>query len=526
MGITKLSIENFKGVGIKQTIDLAPVTLLFGPNSAGKSTVLHALNYLNDIVCHLDSNSVSTHLGEETLDLGGFKQFVHRHELDRTVMLGVELDLGELDLYETAANRSYRQQFELSSPDQRKTARLEELYNVTSRIETASFDLRVGWSDVERRPYVQSLDIGFNGSRFVKIRSSSDGRRTNIEFIDFKHPALNVEVEGDYWHSLASKAIEHRHFQQDGHALIGLEGATQAIPDWHRPLEIPEIWTEDEDLGSIPLSITALLDCWIRGSLELLAGELGGLRYLGPLRDLPAREYQPQHNQSNWSTGLGAWDRLHMNPALLREVNMWLGKDHLNAGYQVESLLSFELNVDSPFLGWLYASSLDTNREAIQNALEQMEKRERIVLRDQARDVVVQLNDVGVGISQLLPVVVGALAEEVRIYSIEQPEIHIHPRLQVRLGDLLIHAAKEKGKLFLVETHSEHLMLRLLKRIREAAEAPLPSPDAVSPEDIKVLYVECIDGETRISPIRISESGRFLDRWPDGFFEERFEEQD
>jgi hypothetical protein len=51
-----------------------------------------------------------------------------------------------------------------------------------------------------------------------------------------------------------------------------------------------------------------------------------------------------------------------------------------------------------------------------------------------------------------------------------------------------------------------------------------PSPVALTPADIKVLYVECIDGETRISPIRISDSGRFLDRWPDGFFDERFEE--
>lgn len=525
MGITKLSIENFKGVGIKQTIDLASVTLLFGPNSAGKSTVLHALNYLNDIVCHLDPNSVSTHLGEETLDLGGFKQFVHRHELDRTVNLGVELNLGDLDLYETAANRSYRQQFERSSPEQRRSASLVSLSEVTRNIEVSSFELRVAWSDIELRPYVQSLEIGFNGKRFAKIKSSSDGRRTNIERINFQHPALQ-DADGEDWMALATSAIASRHLQQDGHALIGLEGATQAIPDWRQPLEVSEIWSDESDVGGLPLAITALLECLIRGSLEILAGELKGLRYLGPLRELPARDYQPIGNRNNWSSGLGAWDRLHMNPAFLREVNEWLGKDRLNAGYQVESLLSLELNVDSPFLGWLYANSLDTNREAIQYALEQMEKRERIVLRDQARDVLVQPNDVGVGISQLLPVVVGALAEEVRIYSIEQPEIHIHPRLQVRLGDLLIHAAKDKGKLFLIETHSEHLMLRLLKRIREGGETPFPSPDAVSSEDIKVLYVECIDGETRISPIRISDSGRFLDRWPDGFFEERFEEQD
>lgn len=525
MGITRLSIENFKGVGIRQHVDLAPITLLFGPNSAGKSTVLHALNYLNDIICHLDPNSSSTHLGEETLDLGGFKQFVHRHDLNRVVSLTVVLELGEFDLYESAANRIYRKQYELSTPDQRRQGGLANLAEVTSRIVSVTYEVHVAWSDIKSAAYVQSLDIAFNGVRFVKIKSSSDGRRTNIEYLNFEHPVL-LSTSGDDWKMMATTAIAPRHLQDDGHALIGLEGATQSIPDWRQPLELSEIWSDDTEVGTLPLILTALLQCLIRGSLETLADELSGLRYLGPLRELPPRDYQPRGHETNWATGLAAWARLYKNPSLMSDVNRWLGYEGLNTGYQVEPLQSLELNVDSPFLGWLNAGSLDANREAIQNALEQMEKRECIVLRDQARDVTVQPNDVGVGISQLLPVVVGALADEVRLFAMEQPEIHVHPRLQVRLGDLLIHAAKDKGKLFLVETHSEHLMLRLLKRIREAGETILPLPGSVSPEDIKVIYVECIDGETRIAPIRISESGRFLDRWPEGFFEERFEEQD
>jgi len=48
--LTKIDIENFKGIGEKQSIELAPITLLFGPNSAGKSTILQALHYLREIL--------------------------------------------------------------------------------------------------------------------------------------------------------------------------------------------------------------------------------------------------------------------------------------------------------------------------------------------------------------------------------------------------------------------------------------------------------------------------------------------
>lgn len=50
MGLRRIEIENFKGIGGRQTIDLKPITLLFGPNSVGKSTILQALHYLREIL--------------------------------------------------------------------------------------------------------------------------------------------------------------------------------------------------------------------------------------------------------------------------------------------------------------------------------------------------------------------------------------------------------------------------------------------------------------------------------------------
>ncbi len=527
MTISRLSIENFKGVGLRQTVDLAPITLLFGPNSAGKSTILHALNYLNDIVCHLDPGSDSTHLGEGALDLGGFRQFVHKHDLGKTVVIGIDLNLDEIDLYESRANRTYRLHYERTGSDKRESAGLVDISELTRNINRISFDFRVAWSDFEQAPYVQRMDIAFEGHRFVTIKASSDGKRTNIEFLNFGIPVFR-RGNSDIFELIAVDSITNRHLQEGGHALIGIETARHAIPDWRNPLEISDVWNEDRSYPNAPLLIDAALQCLIRGSLEALAEELAGLRYLGPLRALPDRNYRPiAGNAENWATGLGAWNHLYRNPNLISSVNDWFGNSRLKTGYQIESSDVLELEGRSPLIGWLQATSLDPNRGAIQEELDRTFKRRRLMLRDTNRkDTLVQLNDVGVGISQVLPVVVGALAEDVSLYSIEQPEIHIHPRLQVGLGDLLIHSAKVLGKRFLIETHSEHVILRLLKRIREADELGEEDSSVFSAEDISVLYVECVEEETRISPLRISQTGRFIDRWPDGFFEERHGELD
>jgi len=134
--------------------------------------------------------------------------------------------------------------------------------------------------------------------------------------------------------------------------------------------------------------------------------------------------------------------------------------------------------------------------------------------------------DLGVGISQLVPIVVLANDAELVVASIEQPELHIHPGLQTRLGDLFIHGIRQSKKLFVLETHSEHLLLRLLRRIRETSEGELPAGSfpTLLPNEVSVYYIENDGVGTQIRHLRIDETGEFIDRWPHGFFEERAEE--
>jgi hypothetical protein len=121
--------------------------------------------------------------------------------------------------------------------------------------------------------------------------------------------------------------------------------------------------------------------------------------------------------------------------------------------------------------------------------------------------------DVGVGISQVLPVIVVALHSNSGIVAIEQPELHIHPAFQVALGDLFISQVKEQNVCFLLETHSEHLLLRMLRRIRETSENSLPPDvDGLTPEQLSICYVVAQDGCKYLN-LRLT---RLVIRWVDG----------
>ena len=88
--LTSLELENFKSVAARQRIEFAPLTLLFGANSAGKSSVLQALVYLHELLERGEADVDRTHLGGDVLELGGFSRLVHHHDHTRTMVLRAE----------------------------------------------------------------------------------------------------------------------------------------------------------------------------------------------------------------------------------------------------------------------------------------------------------------------------------------------------------------------------------------------------------------------------------------------------
>ena len=163
--------------------------------------------------------------------------------------------------------------------------------------------------------------------------------------------------------------------------------------------------------------------------------------------------------------------------------------------------------------------------KAAQNAAKTQESpgSQTLHLKDRRTGADVSFRDVGLGTSQMLPIVISALSNRNKLIAIEQPEIHLHPALQAELGDLFIESAMgENGNQFILETHSEHLILRLLRRVREGELEQ--GKRRLRPSDISVLYVETTDEGSRVVELPVTPDGDFSVPWPGGFFAERIKE--
>ncbi len=128
--------------------------------------------------------------------------------------------------------------------------------------------------------------------------------------------------------------------------------------------------------------------------------------------------------------------------------------------------------------------------------------------------------DVGSGISYVFPILASLWAS--KISFIEQPELHLHPSAQCELGDVFI-AAHNKGSNAVVESHSEHMLLRILRRIRETTNNYLmPKELKFSANDLRIYYFKPEpSGNTTVKEIRVDDHGELLNTWPGGFFSER-----
>lgn len=127
----------------------------------------------------------------------------------------------------------------------------------------------------------------------------------------------------------------------------------------------------------------------------------------------------------------------------------------------------------------------------------------------------VLLTDVGFGISQVLPVI--TLLQYVPVGStviLEQPEIHLHPLAQAGLADVIIQAAIHRNVQVILESHSEHLLLRLQRRIAE---------EALHAKDIELYFCDAQDGTSKITKLEVDLLGK-INNWPNKFMGDAFNE--
>jgi predicted ATPase len=127
----------------------------------------------------------------------------------------------------------------------------------------------------------------------------------------------------------------------------------------------------------------------------------------------------------------------------------------------------------------------------------------------------INIANMGEGISQLLPIVARVLTTpRDGALLVEQPELHLHPAAQADLADLFLSAIDTGDRQYLVETHSEHLVLRVRRRIAEGK---------IDPDQVAILFVERRGPNSTVRALNLNEWGHIED-WPEGFFEERYRE--
>lgn len=142
-----------------------------------------------------------------------------------------------------------------------------------------------------------------------------------------------------------------------------------------------------------------------------------------------------------------------------------------------------------------------------------------VLTRDHGR-VQVNLADAGAGLSQALPMLVQCALDELdertahgsrgALQIVEEPEMHLHPGAHAELADLYLRVAQHTDTRFLVETHSETLLLRLRRRIAEGS---------CDPDMVAVYMVEQRDGVSSVARVGLDELGNLQgDAWPDGYF--------
>lgn len=506
--LTSLEIENFKGFGARQRIDLAPLTLLFGANSAGKSTILHALLYLHELIEHGAADVDRTELGGSALELGGFARLVHRHEQERAITLRAEFTTpGGLE-------RFGRDLTDFPFPD------LED-------------DIERAWIELTLRhhttptfhgPLVDRATIGVNGHPdplvWIDVGTTLREGEPLYTRVNVEHPLLAREPGTgvtEAWEPIAIPQEVLRQTTEGAHDERSLpvfaigRDRLSALPIPGEPLRVIPFGDEAPEKLATVHHVRTLLEMVVLGTTTQLAGLLRDACYLGPLRAVPPRGflYERAGRLTSFGDGLAAWDLLLSDRGTLVErTNRWLAR--LDTGCRIEVQQLFDRDAD--------AESLTQGH---------VDKTVRRLLLDTGAGSLVLPSEVGAGIAQVVPVIVAALGEGVGLTMIEQPELHVHPAVQVGLGDLFIEAVTRESarRAFLVETHSEHLILRLSRRIRETTEKELAQgAPAFSKDKLSVLYVETTPQGVRVRRLRVNEQGEFMDRWPKGFFAERMQE--
>lgn len=436
--LTHLRIRNFKAWKDTGPIRLAPLTVIFGANSAGKSSLGHLLLGLKQTALLTDRRR-ALHLGDmhSLIDLGSFEDCLHGHDLK---------------------------------------ARLE---------------FSLGWRLARTVEILDPLDAKqVHAGDWMLLHSVlRAGPRGSPELESFKYELRDAnEVQLSVRHGVHSNGKAY--LEVEPMKLVKKQGRP-----W--PVESPEKFYRFSD---VTLARYQNADSLSQFPLEL-ERLLSDLSYLGPLREPPRRTY-------SWAGDIvpdvGARGDLAI-PAILAATQA--GRS-LNRGRKRPKAA-----FDKFIAAWLRDLGVIESFQV--QPLGRGRKEYEVLVRARKGSPEVKLTDVGFGVSQVLPALVQAFyAPANSTVWMEQPEIHLHPQVQAELADAFISAvqAYENGAprnvQLIVESHSEHFLMRLQRRVAESV---------VSPDEVAVYFARESRQGLDLEALELDMYGDIAN-WPENFF--------
>lgn len=424
--LTRLRLKNLKTWGEQlwdPGVELAPITLLLGPNSAGKTSILQLPLLLKQTFESPDRQLDLNMGGQPTdlVDLGSYESIVHEHNLHRELGFGLTFKDTSLHL-------------------------VDDVWQ-----ELPDIDYRVTYQNARGQAALKRMEIHCGDREFAATRQGKGG--------------YLLTAPGYVARQIDNRADARRSFQPERSVAFS-----------------PDAIAEVGALGP------AIQDLSLR-----LRQAVSSLAYLGPLRERPERTYL-------WSgvdpTDLGKRGEFAVHALLASENSRKRQKEGQEGGQD------WLVSRASEWLARLgVADKLELKRQG------RSRHYEVIVVRGTQR---ANIMDVGFGVSQVLPMLVLAhsVPQGTTIIA-EQPEIHLHPRAQVGLAELMAEVACARRVQFVVETHSEHLFRRLQTLIAEEKfESNLCRLYSVDKDE---------QGDARLTTLGVDAYGRVAN-WPKQFF--------
>jgi len=492
-----IRVKNFKSLCDTGELEFRPITLLVGPNSSGKTAVLQTLLMLKQT---LESRNLETPLvlRGKYVNLGSFRDVIFRHELDKVleISLGIGIKPAKKSLihlrtntfqsvnkyakisfrigYDPETDRLVHQGLELSS-DGSKLLCLPDVIKFEHDGLTGVYELE-GKIRLQKRNFLFFIPLTMHVV-FDEVQHLMD-RKKHLEDTLARFERKKLELE-KLFERTQSKNVEKE--------LRNLAGRVESLK--------AELYYYEKRLRRLPKHLS-LYQLRILGDLLTLLRSASSylqdfiierLYYIGPLREYPHRyyvasgEYPRDVGLRGEHTADVIYSDFKKRHDQYNNLRKWIKRMELAEDLKMKRVAE-----------GLYA----------------------LVIGDPKLGIDVNLADIGFGASQLLPILVqGIYAKDNSVLLIEQPEIHLHPRVQAMLADFFIDIAKQ-GKQLIVETHSEHLLLRLQRRIAEGK---------FSSNDLAIYFFETTEKGTHISKVNVTEEG-IIEKWPKGFFEEDIEE--